>query len=1576
MNKSEEAKNQQDENSFDISKINAQLKKWRERLLDLTKSNPLLGLNRSRVSKLLVSGPDAYQLFNTIVVDSEAIKMPLVVAKRKRKKQEQEEEMEKETTEAEYILYPGDVNFDAQPKELMKLIRRVYDNSKTTIEERGVTTLHLTFGTLTWEDPAIGDSISPLLLVPCQLEKKGQNSNIVLKMLDEELLVNPALELYLREKHHVSLPQFPEEPNTESLKEFFSKIADLVSEQSWTVENVAWLSTFTFESLVIYKDLEAMADIARQNPVIAALAHAGEIELSSESIGEDLDDLDTPTVVPVSVMQADASQLRALTIANSGQHLIIHGPPGTGKSQTITNLIADALGKGKKVLFVSAKMAALNVVHDRLVKLGLGRYCLEAHSTKAGKAKIIEELKRTIEQPISNGSGQLEEQLEDFKKLQTQLNNYVKEIHLTRQPLGKTVYQAIGRVEQLHDIPSVDFDLPWLDPLEVSREKFNETAEVAENIAAQADVFDHKSTHPWRGFASIRQAIKSDSIKKSLQTLVTNFQELSKNLSQLSYLLVPITTEFSLSDLEELADVLDLIVSSQRLPNGWENQDSNQIGTLEKLFETAFDKTKAYSDCKNEYLKITTIPTKELQALLRPANLEYETWTKFLKPSFWQWKKLVQKQLLPGVDHSYSALRTYLHTAKKLETLLEWFDSQKKVLLCSADNAAKNPQLLSAKALQYKAAAAMQSAIAKNLIKKPSTKITDISNDDCQRIIKITTIMRNNELKLAKDIINSHWPDGFIDNNVAEKTCFSLIVERCSELLATGQKMHEWAVLQGVLVRCHEIDLDSFVKAIEKIGAKNAPLIFEKRFLNQWIESAMNTNSALMEFMGSIREDKIGHFKGLDEKIRGLMLKKIQSQAAMPTRNIISAQNNFGNGGEVGILRKELQKRKRIKPLRKLFAEIPHVLQAIKPCMLMSPVSVSTFLKPGALNFDLVVFDEASQLPTQEAIPSILRAKQVVVAGDENQLPPTSFFLASSIFEEEDETEFSDEFEPLESLLDDCVSIEPVFQNAKIVWHYRSKDERLIKFSNNYFYNNSLITFPSASQGDEGRGVKLAYTANGTWDKGKSRTNRIEAKKTAEIVIEQLQKYPDRTIGVVAMNSSQTEAIEYAIDELTANMPDLLPLLDTNRAEPFFIKSLENVQGDERDTIIISVGYGKTVDGSLSLNFGPLNRDGGWRRLNVLVTRAKWQTILVTSLHSHELGAINPNNRGALMLRNFIEYAEQGCRLPADLAIVSNEETNDFEDAVAVALRDRGFIVDEQVGASGYRIDLAIRDPRNTNRYLIAIECDGATYHSGRTARDRDILRQNVLESQGWKIYRLWSTDWFRDREKALKTMLDAIEMAKTEAPSKSVQAVPIQREQEQLFNATEAIMAVKKKYAPGKPYQKYLIPRKRDSKELLNKSFIYALSDVIADIVQTESPIHQDVLTERLKEAYGVSRAGTNIQDNITKSTRAAIDKFGLISRSGFIYKNEARPSYFRLPTDKIERQLRHIAPEEIENAILYLVEDQFGFAREQIAKAILEIFGLGRNWTEPTEIIETAVDRLIAKGKLNLNGYTIYIS
>lgn len=398
---------------INAERVRAQLKKWQERLLDVTRANPLLGLNRSRVSKLRVTEPTAHALLRNLFVDDATLKMPMIV---KVTGAGTDAHGSDSGDELEYRLDPGDITFEGRPADLLRRLRRLHDNARTTLEERGVTTLHLSFGSLKWEDPVLGESSSPLWLVPCELTSQGPSAPMLLARADEEMQLNPALELYLRERHRVTLPPVPEDPAVEALAVFLDDVRAAVREHGWKVEEEVWLSTYSFESLVLYQDLKALADVAVGNDIVIALARASEPPEGSEALGEEaLDSMPSPEQVPVPVLPVDSSQLKALTVARAGRHVVVHGPPGTGKSQTISNLIADALGENKKVLFVSAKMATLNVVHDRLARLGLGDFCLEAHSTKAGKAKIIEDLKRTLGTAQGVGQDLLDEHLGDLR---------------------------------------------------------------------------------------------------------------------------------------------------------------------------------------------------------------------------------------------------------------------------------------------------------------------------------------------------------------------------------------------------------------------------------------------------------------------------------------------------------------------------------------------------------------------------------------------------------------------------------------------------------------------------------------------------------------------------------------------------------------------------------------------------------------------------------------------------------------------------------------------------------------------------------------------------------------------------------------------------------------------------------------------------------------------------------------------------------------------------------------------------------------------------------------------------------
>jgi very-short-patch-repair endonuclease len=1558
----------------DTNKIRIQLRRWQERLLDLTRSNPLLSLNRSRVSKLKTTSPSAVEIFEKLVLEEAELRMPLVRKGRKTALPLFYGDQEEQLLQVE----PGDLEFEATPLDLMRRLRRIYDNGRTTVEERGVTTLFVTFGTLKWEDDRLEESISPLWMVPCRFTSKGPNAALRLSMADEETRVNPALDLYLRELHRVGLPETDEELNLESLPKFLRGVEDAVREQRWQVTDEVWLSTFSFESLVIYEDLNKMADIATTNQIVLTFAQAARLGEISECLREDLDSLPAPEVVPIPILPTDSSQLEALTYVAAGRDLVMHGPPGTGKSQTISNLIADAIGRGKKVLFVSAKMAALNIVYDRLARKGLGRFCLEAHSTKAGKSKVIDELRHTLEAEGNEDPGNLPEELQRLISVRNRLNEYVRELHRKILPLEITTYQAVGKVAGLHKLPDVRASLPWSDVLRVTRAELDKSLDALTDLGALADIFNKRKDHPWRGFRPEGgSVVQQEAVERDLREISESTVTMSKYLGKLASLISP-SDNLSIHEADLFKFALGSLSKTERLPDDWWNAPVNELQRVAEFYQEAAAKVREFQSKLNQYRKYFDLPLAEVSSLLAPLESDFAAWYRVILPSYWRWRSKVQRNLKPSSRVSLTLLRGCHSLTKGLVELETWL-WQKKI------GTAASAETLEGTAAEFGAARLLKRAL-QATGRQPEEGVTCLSQE-----IRTAANGLLSELPFARPPfgdaikrIDSFWREGLVDGLRVNQAPLPSLRVRVSEVLANVSKMHEWLRLQRVLDRCAELGLSPFVNQLGKIDKELPRQAFERRFYSLWADAAMQKSNVLAQFSGAQRQELLDRFLSLDEKIRRLAVKRVQATASGPVDRILKSKADLGLVGEVAILRHELQKKKRIKPLRKLFAEIPHVLQALKPCMLMSPVSVSTFLKPGSCEFDLVVFDEASQLPTAEAIPSILRARQVIVAGDSKQLPPTSFFEAS-VFEEGEELVEDQQrgVEPLESLLDDCVAVVPIFQEASLRWHYRSRDERLIKFSNNYFYDNRLVTFPSASTAMEGRGVHLAYVPEGVWDRGKSRTNKAEARKVAELVVQHLERFPDRSLGVVAMNANQREAIEDTISEQLQDRPNLLPLLDSGE-EPFFVKALENVQGDERDAMIISVGYGKDADGHLALNFGPLNMEGGWRRLNVLVTRAKWQTTLVTSMRSHELAGINPQNRGAVALKTFIEYAERSCELPHPPPALTGAETNDFEDAVCQALRERGLQVDQQVGASKFRIDLAIRDRRDPSRYILGVECDGRTYHSSRTARDRDLLREQILMQMGWTIHRVWSTDWFREREAAVEAILQRLERAEATPPEQLVEApipsAPNGQSMEVGQEAQPPRQRVGRRYPPGQPYQKFRAhSRWRDAGILLKPSNVPLLATLVAEIVEKEGPIHERLIVERLKETYGIDEIAreSNTAANITKAIDLAVQDRGLKrGRTGwFLFKGGDSPAGFRVPADGVFRPLDLVPPEEIEAAILHLVEDQFGLMRDRIPRVVGLVLGIKRVTAEAAGIIDRAVDDLVERRLLCISGWNAYL-
>ena len=664
---------------IDEKRVRAQLKKWQERLLDLTKGNPLLGLNRSRVSKLRITRPSLIEIFRRIILAESEIRLPMAIRRPQRALLEGAEDGQAEG----YELEPGDVEFEATPVELARKLRRIHDNARTSVEERGVTTLHLTFGTLNWHDDWLGESISPIWMVPAQLVTKGPNAPLRLIVADEEMQLNPALELYLRERHKITLPEMPEDPTDDSLSRYLDAVQAATTDQRWSVTPDVWFSTFSFESFVIYQDLKALAEAALTHPVVAALARAIVIGDGSDEIGDALDDLKSPDTVPIPILPADGSQVEALTYGAAGAHLVIHGPPGTGKSQTISNLIADSLGRNKKVLFVSSKMAALNVVHQRLAEKGLERFCLEAHSTKAGKTKIIDELRRTLEADDLSDGGRFEENLVSLLRVRADLNRYVQELHRVREPFGKTLYQAIGRTASLVLAPDVRAPLPWMEVLTASRTEFVERYDLLSELSAQAKVFDVRDTHAWRGFSATAVTIADrEQLEKDLRTLLAAAKRIQELIPD--FRSVVETDDLSISDLRRLQPALASVAALDRLPHGWFDCTTEQLERKANVFETAATLQSEFESQFAVCIQHFELPLEEAARLLGPAIQQFSHWYRSLQPSYWRWRSAVRQNARAGARMTYSVAVRLHEIVCRLQKIKSWFAAHQAELASEA----------------------------------------------------------------------------------------------------------------------------------------------------------------------------------------------------------------------------------------------------------------------------------------------------------------------------------------------------------------------------------------------------------------------------------------------------------------------------------------------------------------------------------------------------------------------------------------------------------------------------------------------------------------------------------------------------------------------------------------------------------------------------------------------------------------------------------------------------------------------------------------------------------------------------
>jgi very-short-patch-repair endonuclease len=604
----------------------------------------------------------------------------------------------------------------------------------------------------------------------------------------------------------------------------------------------------------------------------------------------------------------------------------------------------------------------------------------------------------------------------------------------------------------------------------------------------------------------------------------------------------------------------------------------------------------------------------------------------------------------------------------------------------------------------------------------------------------------------------------------------------------------------------------------------------------------------------------------------------------------------------------------------------------------MSPLSVAQYLEASHETFDVVIFDEASQIPVWDAVGAIARGRQLIIVGDPKQLPPTNFF-STHTDDEEDLT--PEEHKDLESILDELMT--HGLRHKRLQWHYRSRHEGLITFSNRQYYDNDLLTFPSPEL--ELGGVRFRHVPNARYDKGRSRTNRLEAEALVKELVSRLRDpaSPRRSYGVVTFSQAQQALVENLIDEERRKYPEIEHHFGDEppvEGEPVFVKNLENVQGDERDIIFFSICYGMDEAGKLSMNFGPLNRDGGERRLNVAVTRAKHEVLVFSGLRGDQIDLTRTQRRGVRDLKYFLEYAERGPKalVAATTGASLEDADSEFERMVADRIRKAGYEVHHQVGCSGYRIDLAVVDPMSPGRYLLGVECDGATYHRAATARDRDKLRQAVLEDLGWKLHRIWSTDWWHGADSEIAKLLLKIEQLNEE---RQLEMAALQERAESTPDTTagsqtegqdtlseESVLPPPESSVPAPGGSRYQIADfgvlavEISADKFHEPSYDETLVLLIAHVLTTEAPISDDLLVNRLARAHGFQRSGRLIQDRVIDMAKRHFHVRPDPIEGVFIWPDQDSPdtwSGFRTHhSEEGSRKIEEIAFEELHAAII----------------------------------------------------------
>jgi len=1764
------------------------LARWQRKLLDLSLRNNLLNFKGGkRALKLDAPNPGALE---DLMADGKEIKLlarPELMDGRDPRNMVIHEGRDRENLRRQFAidaLKRREVLIELPSEEMDGRLVDLYRTARSNLQEGGANTLFMALGFLNWNrvDKEGQKFRAPLILVPVTLSRRSVRSGFTLTVLDDEPRFNPTLIEMLRQDFQLNLGisdgELPRDEAGLDIDRVWKSVSSAIKDvKGWEVSEEVILSTFSFAKYLMWVDLVQRTDQLRLSPVVKHLIDTPRDPYPSTARFPEARSLDREyrpeqTFCP---LPADSSQLSAVMAAAKGKDFVLIGPPGTGKSQTISNLIAQCLAEGKRILFVSEKIAALDVVYRRLREVGLGEFCLELHSSKARKADILAQLKASWDSKGQVDTAAWQQEAVNLKRLRDELNGYVERLH-HRHSNGRSIYEAIGVVvsgcnvpalpmcwpthsahsdsdtallrgvvdrlgvnaaavglDSLANSPLVDIGesdwsptwqqslidaarqlLPVVEAIVDAHKQFQTVTNLPNNalghrsriaVASLARSLPNAAGKDWRfAFASNAQSLTARLLEGAAlldeharftgqlspgwsgQTRSTAKKglELLKERREIYSALPEPWPVFSTDILRQGLHLLERIQNKERSLSVGYSDGIEQINVyqLQRDFGKAdkalwpmswlgkrkvrramealvtgqgepkvFEDLNAWvsiRDLRSEVVKLDVdssvsdvwagLKTRievlraalHLQGVLKSAraNVACEFGKLELLSAGRGGDRLAKAvsslerireldshiltldclaeethQIWKGIGTDIGLLQEALAFMAQLEdirdcgklgltfgqiaegrggdTPLNDFEILRQRSVVEANIDALNDLKVSCPSIWNGLNTARKEIDGAASFQRSIASAVAILADGSEGIAAIYGVLErlvtegNSLLETAGPVPQTG--DLYLEalgrlqpsidilsrlgsfNTEVESSFVSLglheIKVRCEAIISAGPKLNSWCAWRKVKQQASTVGLTPLVVGLEagSVPPNDVQQAFETNYCRWWLNSVVDCEPTIRTFVSAEHEKRIADFRSLDERFNKLTKAWLRARLC----GGLPSQDEVTRSSEWGFLRHEITKKRAHKPLRELMSNIPTALTKLTPCLLMSPISIAQYLAPDAEPFDLVVFDEASQISVWDAIGAIARGKQVVMVGDPKQLPPTSFFdrAESQIDDEDVEAD-------LESILDECIGAS--LPTLNLSWHYRSRSESLIAFSNHRYYGGGLVTFPSPVTED--RAVSFHHV-NGIYEKGGARINKAEAKAVVADIVRRL-KTPNfsaskLTIGVVTFNSEQQKLIEDLLDEERRKDASIEHHFSDSLLEPIFVKNLESVQGDERDIMYFSITYGPDSSGAVSMNFGPMNREGGERRLNVAITRARQEFRVFSSLRAEQMDLSRTQAAGVRDLKHFLEFAERGPRALAEATAGSlGGFESPFEEAVAGELSSKGWTIHTQVGASAFRIDLAVVHPDAAGSYLCGIECDGATYHRSATAKDRDMLREHVLRGLGWEVLRIWSTDWWvdskgtaekvhaklnalletdRERRFLMAERLDA----DIKAESAIEQAMAIgsgdnSSEQQPSSSPSSHQRSTTTGEAGHVPESAYANEFALRSSGTLSDGSVYVEADplavvpnpnadtffdlaydaslraMISHVVSVEGPILDMVLARRISKAHGWQRAGRRIQEKVEAIARSAFKTTDEEGVGTFYWPSSIQPGQcvdFRATGAEVLRSVDEVCIEEL---------------------------------------------------------------